>query len=214
MKSRKVVTRGGRKYRGYFPSWKMQRVIEWESLLERDAILLFEFSSGVVIYREQPELIQYEFEGVIHRYYPDFEVVLKSGEIIHFEVKPASKLKSHELINKLTAIKRHYDRMGREFRILSSDVIQKHPRHSNLMYLTKLKFHPEIFSSVETNTVKATISADKKPTIQSLAKIYGLKNVLLLISQGQIIFDLDVDLFAEINPVRLPREADDDSLLF
>ena len=212
MKSRKVVTRSGRGYRGYFPSWKMQRVVEWESILERDAILLFEFSLGVVSYQEQPELIEYEFEGKICRYYPDFEVVLRNGKVIHFEVKPSSKLKSHELIKKLSAIKHHYDRMGRDFRILSSDQIQKYPRHSNLMYLTRFQFQSGNYSS--TKSLKATINADINPTIQSLSTIYGSANVHILISQGLLIFDVDVDLFSENNLVRLASEADDDSLLF
>ena len=213
MKSRKVVTRSGRGYRGYFPSWKMQRVVEWESILERDAILLFEFSRGVVSYQEQPELIEYEFEGEIHRYYPDFEVILTNGQIIHFEVKPSEKLKSHELIKKMSAIKHHYDRMGRDFRILSSDQIQKYPRNSNLMYLTKIQFQHGNYSSVKSKAMKA-INADLNPTIKSLSEIYGLVNVLLLISRGLIIFDFDIDLFAENNPVRLVSEADDDSLFF
>lgn len=164
MKSRKVVTRSGRGYRGYFPSWKMQRVVEWESILERDAILLFEFSRGVVSYQEQPELIEYEFEGEIHRYYPDFEVILTNGQIIHFEVKPSEKLKSHELIKKMSAIKHHYDRMGRDFRILSSDQIQKYPRNSNLMYLTKFQFNQGDFYCVQSKVLGA-IKADKNLTL-------------------------------------------------
>ena len=41
-------------FRGKFPSMKVNRMIHWESLLERDAIMLFEFSPGVASYREQP----------------------------------------------------------------------------------------------------------------------------------------------------------------
>jgi len=215
IKSRKVVTRSGRRYRGYFPSWKMKRHIEWESLLERDAILLFEFSRGVASYREQPEMIEYEFEGEIHRYYPDFEVILKSGEIIHFEVKPASKLTSAELIKKLSAIKLHYERMGRDFRILSSDQIQKYPRHSNLMCLTKFQFNQGDISRVQSKVFKA-IKADPNSTLGSLANKYGLVNTLILISRGLIFTDIDIciDFNSGGNQVRLVTEDDHDSLLF
>lgn len=213
MKSRKVVTRSGRRYRGYFPSWKMRRLIEWESLLERDAILLFEFSRGVASYREQPEMIEYEFEGEIHRYYPDFEVILKSGEIIHFEVKPASKLTSPELTKKLRAIKLHYERMGRDFRILSSDQIQNQPRHKNLMCLTKFQFNHGDFSCVQSKVLEA-IKADQNLTLGSLAEKYGLVNMFVLISRGLIYLDLDIDLYSENNLVRLVTEADHDALLF
>lgn len=59
MLSRKVVTLSGRRFRGYFPSYKMGRTVAWESLLELAAIHLLEFSRGVLSYREQPVLIQY-----------------------------------------------------------------------------------------------------------------------------------------------------------
>lgn len=59
MSSRKVVTRRGRRIRGYFPSHKCGQMIAWESLLERDAILLLEFSQGVVSYRHQPTVMDY-----------------------------------------------------------------------------------------------------------------------------------------------------------
>jgi hypothetical protein len=214
MKSRKVVTRSGRGFRGYFPSWKMRRVVEFESILERDAILLFEFSPGVVSYQEQPELIEYEFDGEIHRYYPDFEVVLTSGEIIHFEVKPSEKLKSHELIKKLSAIKHHYDKMGRDFRILSSDQIQMPQRKWNLMFLTKYQFQVSVHFVEYSKVIKEKISAEANHTIQTLSKIYSATDVLMAISRGDILCDFDVDLFSENNPVRLPSGEDYDSLLF
>ncbi len=50
MLARKVVTRRGRRFRGYYPSAKLGRMVAWESLLERDAILLIEFSPGVLTY--------------------------------------------------------------------------------------------------------------------------------------------------------------------
>lgn len=53
---RKVITRRGRRFRGYFPSRKLGRMVAWESLTERDVILLLEFSPGVLSYQEQPAL--------------------------------------------------------------------------------------------------------------------------------------------------------------
>ncbi len=63
MPVRKVVTPSGRKVRGYFPSKKMGRMVAWESQIELDAILLFEFSPGVISFQEQPEKIQYYVNG-------------------------------------------------------------------------------------------------------------------------------------------------------
>ena len=81
MSSRNVVTRSGQRIRGYFPSHKCGQMIAWESLLERDAILLLEFSQGVVSYRHQPFVIDYSDGEQMRKYYPDFEVVLEGGEV-------------------------------------------------------------------------------------------------------------------------------------
>ena len=67
-------------------------MVEYESLLERDAIYLFEHSPGVVSFQEQPEVIMYEYENKIRKYYPDFAVTLNSEAVIHIEVKPQIKL--------------------------------------------------------------------------------------------------------------------------
>jgi len=56
MLSRIVVTRSGRGFRGYFPSKKLNRLVQFESLLERDAIKLFESSKEIIQFREQPTI--------------------------------------------------------------------------------------------------------------------------------------------------------------
>jgi hypothetical protein len=92
MLARKVITRRGRRFRGYFPSRKLGRMMEWESLNERNVILLFEFSPGVLSYQAQPALIHYHDGQDTRAYYPDFEVIFLNGEAIHVEVKLAREL--------------------------------------------------------------------------------------------------------------------------
>ncbi|MGV3581262.1 MAG: Tn7 transposase TnsA N-terminal domain-containing protein [Methylophilus sp.] len=120
MLSRKVVTRSGRGFRGYYPSKKLNRLVQFESLLERDAIRLFETTRVVVKYKEQPTIIYYHDNlGNPKKYYPDFEVVLKSGQVIHIEVKPSSKLANLNLAKKIHAINRHYSSRQERFGILT-----------------------------------------------------------------------------------------------
>ncbi len=119
MLSRKVVTRSGRGFRGYFPSKKLNRSVQFESLLERDAIRLFESSNEVVIYREQPTIIFYYLENEHRRYHPDFELVLKSGYVIHVEVKPSIHLNTIKLSKKYHAISQSYRSKSEHFVILT-----------------------------------------------------------------------------------------------
>jgi hypothetical protein len=214
MKSRNVVTRTGRGFRAYVPSYKLVRMVEAESILEQDAILLFEFSRGVVSYQEQPELILYEFKGEIKRYFPDFELVLRSGEIIHIEVKPRSKLESLELREKLAAIAQHYERMGRKFLILTEDQIRINPTLiGNLRYLNRFQFHEGDFSRIKPEILK-NITETSGYTVTSLSRVYGLVNVFVMLSRGYFLCDLSLQLQAKNNFVRLTTGDDDDSLFF
>lgn len=213
MKARKVVTRSGRKFKGLFPSKKLRRMVEWESLLERDAILLFEFSPGVVSYQEQPELIEYEQDGEIRKYYPDFEVILKNGEIIHFEIKPANKLNDPAMVKKYSAIKNHYERMGRNFSLLLDNRIRVEPLLGNLKRLATAQDSAEDYAIL---LEKATnlIKIDPTYTFLSFAKVLGSSNVKTLIRRGGVCCDLSGNILDEDNFIRLSKEDDDEALLF
>ncbi|WP_408283113.1 TnsA endonuclease N-terminal domain-containing protein [Paraburkholderia aspalathi] len=89
--ARQVVRPTGGIFRGRFPSRKSGRSVAFESLIERDALLLFEFSRGVASCREQPYSIRYTFEGRSRKYTPDFELSLASGAVLLIEVKPEDK---------------------------------------------------------------------------------------------------------------------------
>lgn len=78
---RNPVTPSRMTVRGQFPSKKMQRMIAWESQLEKRACYLFEFSSNIISFREQPEQLCIPYIDKIKRYTPDFEVILNTGEV-------------------------------------------------------------------------------------------------------------------------------------
>ena len=72
---RKVVTRSRFKATGKFPSQKMGRMIQWESIHERNAFRLLEANPAVISYYEQPIAIQYLRGGMEHVEYPDLLVI-------------------------------------------------------------------------------------------------------------------------------------------
>lgn len=213
MKARKVVTRSGRKFKGLFPSKKLPRNVEWESLLERDAILLFEFSQGIVSYQEQPEMIEYEQDGEMRKYYPDFSVTLKSGEIIYYEVKPASQFSKPAMQKKYAAIKHHFDSLGKSFKLLLDNRIRMEPRLSNLKILATARCRPEDFAYYVDTSIK-TIRLFSNVNVLGLAKVIGYLHVLALIGRGVICCDLNKNILAEDNFLRLPTEDDHDSIFY
>lgn len=211
MKSRKVVTRSGRKFRGYFPSKKLNRMVEWESLLERDAILHFEFSRGVVEYQEQPELIFFEQEGETRRYHPDFALTLKNDAVIHLEIKPISKFSSSRLVERLEAITQRYTSHRVDFRILTDQYLRQEPRLSNLKCLASALRDP-LQAAEATQYVREFIKIGPV-SVDGLAEKIGLRNVLRLIAQFYLHCDLNLNLRAANNVLRLTEEADHDAVL-
>lgn len=213
MQSRKVVTRSGRGFRGYFPSKKLNRMVQYESLLERDAIYLFECSPGVNRYREQPELIFYEHEYQTRKYYPDFEVNLTSGAIFHFEIKPTARLANLQLLSKLVAIQTRYESHPATFKILTDTVIRQEPLFSNLKAISKLKKYCVDTSDI-VKQVEAQLAKNVECTFSEIAQMLGNTNTLLLLAQHKIFCDLNQPIYSSTNYIRIPRESDHDAVFF
>lgn len=127
MLSRKVVTRSGRGFRGYFPSKKLNRHVQFESILERDAIKFFEKSSEVLSYREQPTVIYYYQNDIQRKYYPDFELELIGDVLVHVEVKPSIHLATVKLSAKYHLIATTYQKRQEIFIVLTEVELRESP---------------------------------------------------------------------------------------
>lgn len=136
MRVRKVVTRSGKRFRGKSPSLKLNRMVHWESTLERDAILHFEYHPLVLSYQEQPSIeIYYDKEGEQHRYFPDFRLTFRDGEDMYVEVKPLRFLITKVVQDKLQAVAKRFEEQGRRFRVMTEDDIRRQPLLANLQKL-------------------------------------------------------------------------------
>lgn len=211
MRARKVVTRSGRKLRGYFPSMKLGRMVEWESLLERDAILLLEFSPGVKSFREQPELIQYRDGDVLRRYFPDFEVITVAAELIHLEVKPEKQLLRPDVAHKLTRVAEHYAARRHAYRIITDTVIRRQPLLGNVTLLARLRRQDDTLLSLSLET-RRWLTGGPLP-FDDLAHRVGHDRLLKMIALGHVGCDLTTPL-SGTSPVCHPREINHDQVLF
>lgn len=205
MLSRQVITRSGRHFRGRYPSKKMDRMIAFESLNERDAILRLEFSPWVHSYREQPELILYGDGERLNKYYPDFEATLQNGIVMHIEVKPMQKLCEPETFGKLTLIRKHYSSHRREyFHILTDEDMQVEPLASNLKTLSAIRTKPFDL------TTHPPIDPDGEPW-GALEQRLGRATLLKLIAHGLWLCDLRRP-FTDDLPVKHSWDTTDDPL--
>lgn len=195
MLARKVVTRRGRRFRGYFPSTKLGRMVAWESLLERDAILLLEFSPGVLSYQEQPTLVQYADGTRIRDYYPDFELSLINGKRVHIEVKTAYQLSKPEIAAKYTAIAEHYARLRHDYRIVTEGEICREPLQTNLRALAYLVGRKgRVLPSKRELTDRFGSTATQLSTLDAEL---GKDTTLRLIANGRLECDLTLPLVGD-----------------
>lgn len=210
MLSRKVITRSGRRFRGKFPSVKMGRMITWESLLEKDVLLLLEFSPGVISYREQPAVIKYADGTRIRKYYPDFELVLVDDTLVHLEVKPSKELDKTKVRRKYERIAEHYRTRPIDFRIITELEIRREPRFSNLELIAYAHSHPW-YQQPTQETLISFFQGEAK-SLHECDSVLGAASTHRLIANGKLICDLDLPLTAD-TPIRLFKGEQNASIL-
>ena len=194
MRVRKVVTRSGKRFRGKFPSLKLNRLVHWESMLERDAIFHFEYHPLVLSYQEQPSIeIYYDKDGEQHRYFPDFRLTFRDGEDLYVEVKPSRVLTTKVVRDKLQAIAKRFEEQSRRFRVMTEDDIRRQPLLTNLQKIHESsKRAAQKMPSAE---LAKTLSGGPLWQLANLsAQLLGVHQVLRLVQSNHLQIDLEQPL--------------------
>ncbi|WP_137009029.1 TnsA endonuclease N-terminal domain-containing protein [Aquitalea aquatilis] len=212
MRVRKVVTRRGRHIRGDSPSKKLNRMVVWESPLEKDALMLVELSPGVISYQEQPEEVIYWDGERMCRYVPDVRVNLCDETSLLIEVKPAEELKRPVVKAKYQRIALYLQEQGEHFLILTEHEIRQEPQFSNLRKLQHWYKHPpEHLPSAK--GVAATLKGHDYATLQECMDIFGMGVAYALIAKGLLIADLSLVL-TPASLVHLPEGGNHAAIYF
>jgi len=88
---------------GELESAKLQRLVAYESDLERAFFERLEFSAAVVFYQEQPVAIRWNEDGLGRRYFPDVLVVQSDGRALLVEVKQQWMMALRPTVDRLAA---------------------------------------------------------------------------------------------------------------
>jgi len=103
LRSRKVVSRSRARPMGKYPSWKMKRMVQWESENELNAFRLLDCNPDVTSFHEQPCEVMYFLDGKARSHYPDI-LVEKNGRKELWEVKPESEAEKPEVVTRSTLL--------------------------------------------------------------------------------------------------------------
>ena len=95
VRSRRVVTRSRLRPTGKYPSWKMGRMLQWESMNELDAFRL-DCDPRVTAFTEQPCEIVYVDGAKTRHHYPDIYAKIDSNHEL-WEVKAACEASQSEV---------------------------------------------------------------------------------------------------------------------
>jgi hypothetical protein len=150
---RKIRPTRGRNYRSKITRSKGFRIIHAESLLERDAVRLFNFNVKIVSIRYQPIGIKYLHQGTMRRYFPDYQLRTKEGHTIIVEVKLTKYVNTEKNKAKILAAKIHCREMGWTFIVMTEKDIRKGHLQYNIKMLNEVKcfaIEPAIVEYIKT----------------------------------------------------------------
>lgn len=213
IRAREPITRSRGIVRGQFPSFKMNRMIAWESQLERRACYLFEFSTGVEGFREQPITFKVPFYDRIKRYTPDFELILASGEIVYVEIKPLSKLEDTDVLAFYNNVSIQLNREGYQFIVITDDELINPIRERNLVVLRA--YQQQLLSKYVVEQTINWLKQRAKPIYlkELITFLNSIHKAYAFIAQGLISIDLDKP-FSEETTIHYLKEDNHESYLF
>jgi hypothetical protein len=154
VRSRKVVSRSNARSAGKHPSWKMKRMLHWESSHELNAFRLLDCDPNVANYSEQPCRIVYVMDGVERVHYPDILVTTIEGNEL-WEVKPRCKALEPEVLARTALLSRALPRWGYEYRMIFAEDLARQPRLNNASLL--LRFGTRAVDDCEWEEIRRTV---------------------------------------------------------
>jgi hypothetical protein len=137
IRSRKVVKRSNARNSGKYPSWKMQRMMQWESVHEGNAMRILDANPSVISFNEQPCEIIYILNGEKRRHYPDF-LVIEADQKEFWEVKTAKDANQPEVAERTAFLTTALPYYGYSYHMVIAESLASQPQLSNIKRLNKL----------------------------------------------------------------------------
>lgn len=136
VRARRVVSRSNCRTTGKHPSWKVGRMVHWESGAERNAFLLLDASPCVRAYCEQPARIRYELRGRSYAHTPDILVESDAGREM-WEVKSASDAADPHVRARTRLLEHLLPDHGFAYRLVLAEELAREPRLSNVRLILR-----------------------------------------------------------------------------
>jgi hypothetical protein len=131
---RDVISRSRSCPTGKYPSWKMRRMMQWESPGELKAFRLLDCDAKIRRFVEQPCEIVYIIGGESRRHYPDIYVEYDHEKQL-WEVKDDSRASEADLLARTKLLTEGLKPHGFAYRLVLDSEVRKQPRLQNASIL-------------------------------------------------------------------------------
>ncbi|MDZ7660923.1 TnsA endonuclease N-terminal domain-containing protein [Thiohalophilus sp.] len=189
---RRVVKRSNKRITGKLPSWKMGRMLHWESKLERDALYLHEADPAVTFIREQPVRLRFMMNGELRSHVPDFYVET-NGKKIFREVKTTEDAALQEIRERTDVLKQLLPIHGFEYDVITDEEIKAEPRLENAKWITRLG--KDTVSLVDEESIRRKIAEKGHVKWSEVKKDcfgdYSVPKACRLILEGNLRIDIN-----------------------
>ena len=198
IRSRTVVSRSRARPTGKFPSWKMGRMIQWESCNELNAYRLLDVNPHVISYSEQPLIIRYIQDGIPYIHYPDTLVQFQNSQEL-WEIKTAKDAVRPENIQRTQLLESALYNLGYRYRLIIAEDLAREPRLSNCLILLKFGRNPVSLLAEEQlkQILSVTGSISWDSILQGAMGPEGRKIICRLVLEGVLTLDIEKPLLSE-----------------
>ncbi len=201
LRARTVVSRSRARPTGKYPSWKMERMLQWESPHELNAFRILDADPTVLFFQEQPVELEFVFDGEVRRHYPD--LLVRTGTAREFwEVKANHAAVDDETADRTRLLSAALPSHGYSYRLITGAELAKGFRLANA--LTLLRYGRDDLTVVERERVRMYFRDAQVTWADVLRGVFGergRRQICRLMLEGAVGFDMEL-LLTEDTPLR------------
>jgi len=157
-RSRKVVKRSNARKTGKIPSWKMRRMVQWESENELVVFRILDGDATVKAFFEQPFKVRYVEDGDTRHHFPDVLIEFHDG-IEVWEIKDSQSADCPEIKKRTELLVPLFAEFAIRYRVVYVD--KKSQQGTEAYSLSMLKFGRFPISQVERESARRVFTHRK-----------------------------------------------------
>lgn len=209
---RKIVRRSGARPTGKYPSWKMRRMLQWESPHELNAFRLLDADPTIKAFDEQPVRITYALNGKVQHHIPDILVQTQNGKAF-WEIKTIAFATEADVLERTRFLERHLPTEGYEYRVVLAEDLAKQPMMASVCQV--LYFGRGDISLEDRETIRNLFALAPSPitwghVVDGLFGKQGRHQICRLMLEGWLAWNPDTPLTRDtVIAVRLQAELAD-----